>query len=122
MSLQTQFEFTLPRGYVDQEGNVHKTGVMRLATAMDEIAPLRDPRVRDNQAYLAVILLSRVVTGLGALTHITTNVIENLFAADLSYLQTFYRNINEEGVTALTLPCPECQHELEVDLAELGGS
>lgn len=120
--LQTQFEFTLPRGYVDQDGTVHKQGMMRLATAMDEIAPLRDPRVRDNQAYLAVILLSRVVTNLGSITHVTTNVIESLFAADLAYLQSFYRSINEDGVTALTLPCPSCNHELEVDLAELGGS
>lgn len=122
MTLQTQFEFSLPRGFLDHEGNVHKEGTMRLATAMDEIAPLRDPRVRDNQAYLAVILLSRVVTSLGTLSHITTNVIENLFAADLAYLQAVYRNINEEGVTALSLPCPECKHEMEVDLAELGGS
>src|SRR3712207_6723286 len=93
--LQTEFEFTLPRGYVDNEGNLHKRGRMRLATAMDEIAPLRDPRVRANQAYLVIILLSRVITQLGTVDVIDTGVVENLFSADLAYLQDFYRRINE---------------------------
>ena len=122
MTLQTQFEFTLPRGYVDGEGNVHKRGVMRLATAMDEIAPLRDVRVAANQAYLTVILLSRVVVKLGNLTQINTSMIENLFAADLAYLQAFYRQINEEGTTIVKQQCPHCQQEIEIDLADLGGA
>jgi hypothetical protein len=121
MSLQTEFEFTLPRGYVDKEGAVHQKGVMRLATAMDEIAPLRDLRVRANDAYLVIVLLSRVIVQLGTLPRVTTRVIENLFAADLAYLQAFYRRINEEGVTTIPVTCPECQHEIEVDLANLGG-
>lgn len=122
MSLQTEFDFVLPRGYIDQNGNLHRQGVMRLATAMDEIAPLRDLRVRGNQAYLVVILLSRVVTRLGTLTEINTGVIENLFAADLAYLQALYRRINEEGTSLIQLSCPECQAKFEVDLANLGGS
>ncbi len=122
MSLQTEFEFTLPRGYIDRDGNLHRQGVMRLATAMDEITPLRDLRVRSNQAYLVIILLSRVIVKLGTLSQITTAVIENLFAADLAYLQTFYRQINEQGASQITMACPECQHEFELDLAELGGS
>jgi hypothetical protein len=122
MSLQTEFEFTLPRGYIDGEGNLHKQGVMRLATAMDEIVPLRDLRVRSNQAYLVIILLSRVIVRLGSLSQITTNMIENLFAADLAYLQAFYRQINEQGTSRITLSCPECRHEFELDLADLGGS
>jgi hypothetical protein len=93
--LQTEFEFTLPRGYVDSSGTIHKKGRMRLATAMDEIAPLRDPRVRANQAYLVIILLSRVVTKLGTLEMIDTGIIENLFSADLAFLQDLYRQINE---------------------------
>jgi hypothetical protein len=121
MHLQTEFEFTLPRGYVDQDGNLHRHGRMRLATAMDEIAPLRDLRVRSNQAYLVIILLSRVITKLGNLPAINTGVIENLFAADLAYLQTFYRRINEEGQTTVLVACPECNAEFEVDLANLGG-
>jgi hypothetical protein len=121
MSLQTEFEFTLPRGYVDQDGNLHKDGVMRLATAMDEIAPLRDLRVRSNQAYLVIILLTRVIVKLGTLSRINTSVIENLFAADLAYLQAFYRRINEEGMTTFPVICPECNAEFEMDLAELGG-
>ncbi len=121
MSLQTEFEFTLPLGYVDREGNVHTEGTMRLATAMDEIAPLRDPRVRGNQAYLVIVLLSRVVTQLGTLPQVTTGVIENLFAADLAYLQTLYRRINEEGKTTLPVACPECDSNFELDLANLGG-
>lgn len=122
MSLQTQFEFTLPRGFVDTQGTVHKKGVMRLATAMDEIAPLRDVRVTQNQAYLTVILLARVVVKLGTLPQISTGVIENLFAADLAYLQAFYRQINEEGTTIITRQCPACQQEIEIDLADLGGA
>jgi hypothetical protein len=122
MSLQTEFEFTLPRGYVDREGNLHRQGVMRLATALDEIAPLRDLRVRSNQAYLVIVLLSRVVVRLGNLPQVTTGVIENLFAADLAYLQAFYRQINEQGASVITLTCPECNAEFEVDLADLGGS
>ncbi len=121
MHLQTEFEFTLPRGYVDQDGNLHRHGRMRLATAMDEIAPLRDLRVRSNQAYLVIILLSRVITKLGNLSAINTGVIESLFAADLAYLQAFYRRINEEGQTTVPVTCPECNAEFEVDLANLGG-
>jgi hypothetical protein len=122
MSLQTEYEFTLPRGYLDQEGNLHRQGVMRLATAMDEIAPLRDLRVRSNQAYLVIVLLSRVIVKLGSLSQVNTGVIENLFAADLAYLQAFYRQINEDGTSRFSLPCPACNAEVEVDLAELGGS
>ncbi len=121
MSLQTEFEFTLPRGYVDQDGQVHRQGRMRLATAMDEIAPLRDPRVHSNQAYLVILLLARVITQLGTLTAVTTDVIENLFAADLAYLQAFYRRINEVGQTTIPVACPQCQTQFEVDLASLGG-
>jgi hypothetical protein len=122
MTLQTQFEFNLPRGYMDAEGNVHRQGIMRLATAMDEIAPLRDVRVSANQAYLTILLLARVVVKLGTLPQINTGVIENLFAADLAYLQAFYRQINEEGTTVIKRRCPSCQTEIEIDLADLGGA
>lgn len=120
MKLQTEFEFTLPRGYVDTEGNLHRHGTMRLATAMDEIAPLRDPRVKANQAYLVIILLSRVITKLGELRDISTKTMENLFSADLAYLQDFYRRINENGTTSVPVNCPECNHAFEVDVARLG--
>ncbi len=93
--LQTDFEFTLPKGYLDADGNLHRKGVMRLSRAMDEIVPLRDPRVKTNPAYATIIILSRVVTKLGALDEVTPAVMENLFACDLSYLQQFYRQINE---------------------------
>ena len=122
MSLQTEFEFTLPRGYLDRDGNLQRDGRMRLATALDEIAPLRDARVHNNQAYLVIILLSRVITQLGTLSAITPEVVENFFAADMAYLQAFYRRINEEGLTTLPVVCPQCQAKFEVDLASLGGS
>ena len=93
--LQTEFEFTLPKGYLDEDGNVHRKGVMRLATAMDEIVPLRDPRVKSNPAYATVMILSRVITKLGALEDVSPAVVEGFFACDLSYLQKFYRQINE---------------------------
>ncbi len=92
--IQTEFEFTLPKGYLDGEGNLHRKGVMRLSRAMDEIVPMRDPRVKSNPAYSTVIILSRVITRLGSLDDVSPAVIENLFACDLSYLQKFYRNIN----------------------------
>ena len=123
MAFKTEFEFTLPKGFVDQDGNLHKKGVMRLATAKDEILPLQDYRVASNRAYLVVILLSRVVTQLGTLKSINPSVIENLFSADLAYLQDFYRRINEEGTSKVKVSCPECKHNFEVDLgAELGES
>lgn len=121
MAIQTEFEFTLPRGYVDGDGKVHKDGIMRLATAMDEIAPLRDPRVKANEAYLTIILLSRVIAKLGDLPSITTRTVENLFSTDLAYLQDFYRRINEEGSNALTVTCPACGHGFETQVVPLGG-
>ncbi len=120
VGLQTEFEFTLPRGYIDQDGNLHRNGVMRLATAMDEIVPLQDGRVRDNSAYVVIILLARVITKLGTLAVINTGVVENFFAADLTYLQELYRRINEDGTTLIPVSCPECQKQFEMDLASLG--
>ena len=119
-ALPTEYSFELPRGYVDGAGNTHREGVMRLATARDEILPLRDPRVRDNEAYLTVLLLSRVVTSLGDLTEVNPSVIEGLFAPDLAFLQDLYRRINQEGHTHASVACPSCQTEFTVDVA--GGS
>lgn len=93
--IQTEFEFILPKGYLDGDGNLHRKGVMRLSRAMDEIVPLRDPRVKSNPAYATVIILARVITQLGALEEVTPAVVEGFFACDLSYLQKFYRQINE---------------------------
>lgn len=120
--LQTEFEFTLPRGYVDEARNVHKTGTMRLATAADEIFPLRDPRVASNQAYLIVVLLSRVITRLGTLTDVNTGVIERMFSSDLAYLQDFYRHINENGRPVVPATCPACGTQFEAEIAAPGGS
>lgn len=115
--LRTEFPFVLPRGYVDESGEVHRTGVMRLATARDEILPLKDPRVRQTEAYLTVILLSRVVTRLGSIDPINPAVIEGLFATDLAFLQDLYRRVNQEGHTQAAVTCPECEHEFVVDVA-----
>jgi hypothetical protein len=122
MTLQTEFEFTLPRGYVDRDGTVHRDGSMRLSTAIDEIAPMRDPRVRNNQAYLVIILLARVITRLGTLSDVNPGVIEGLFSADLAFLQDFYRRINETGTSAVEVVCPDCSAHFEVDIGRLGGS
>lgn len=123
-SLRTQFAFILPRGYVDDQGTLHRDGVMRLATARDEIMPQRDPRVRDNESYLTVLLLSRVVTRLGTLTDINPGIVEGLFASDLAFLQDLYRRINQEGQTQAAVTCPACNHKFTVDMAgdRLGGS
>jgi hypothetical protein len=118
--LQTEYPFTLPLGYVDTEGNLHREGVMRLATAFDEIAPLKDPRVQSNSAYLLIILLARVITQLGNLEQITPKVIENLYAADLAYLQDLYRRLNEQGQMLIHTQCPHCEKEFEVELETTG--
>ncbi len=120
--LQTEYAFTLPKGHVDADGNLHRDGVMRLATAFDEIAPLKDPRVQANPAYLLVILLSRVVTRLGRLEIINPRTIETLFAADLQYLQDLYRRINETGSDRVHARCPHCDKAFDVEVERLGES
>ncbi len=116
MTLQTEFPFTLPRGFLDAEGNLHREGVMRLATAFDEIAPMKDPRVQSNPGYLVIILLSRVVTRLGTLEHLNPKVIEGLFAGDMAFLQDLYRRVNEHGHNRVSVSCPHCQGEFAVEI------
>lgn len=120
MALQTEYIFTLPKGYVDKEGNLHRQGIMRLATAADEIHPMRDSRVQQNPSYLTIVLLSRVVTELGKLPKIDTGVIENLFTADLNYLQEMYSRINQLENPNVKVSCPHCEKEFEVDFDFLG--
>ncbi|MFI9269970.1 hypothetical protein ACIGXM_04540 [Kitasatospora sp. NPDC052896] len=115
--LRTEFEFELPRGYVDPTGVVHRHGAMRLATARDELMPLIDLRVKNNPAYLTVVLLGTVVTRLGTLVNPGAEVVEELFASDLAFLQDFYRRINAEGHTRAAVNCPSCDAAFEVDLA-----
>jgi hypothetical protein len=114
----------LPRGYVDEAGTVHRDGTMRLATAKDEILPQRDPRVRENESYLTVLVLSRVITRLGNVPTVTPGVVEAMFASDLAFLQDLYRRVNEDGVAELTVTCPSCKEDITVDLAgdRSGGS
>lgn len=116
-TLTTEFEFVLPRGYVDPAGVVHRHGVMRLATARDELVPLHDDRVRENPAYLTVVLLARVITRLGTVTDVHPGIVENFFAADLAFLQDLYRRVNQEGHTRAAVTCPACRHEFTVDVA-----
>lgn len=118
---QTEHEFTLPFGYVDDQGNLHKDGVMRLATAADEILPLKDPRVQSNQSYLVVILLSRVITRLGSVSQVTPKLVEGLYAGDLAYLQELYNRINRNGKASLPAICPQCSHPFEVEMNAVGG-
>lgn len=104
---QTEIEFELPKGYVDDTGMLHRRGAMRLATAADEILPLRDPRVQQNEAYLAVIVLSRVITRLGSVGEIHTGVIESLYASDLAHLQRLYETFNAADATEPDLSPPK---------------
>jgi hypothetical protein len=122
--VRTEFRFTLPVGYIDSRGALHREGTMRMATARDELSPQSDVRVRQNPSYLTVLLLERTVTHLGKLAEVDTHVIENLFAADLAFLQGLYRRVNQEGHTEATVSCPGCQLEFTVDLAgdALGGA
>ena len=117
--METRFAFTLPKGYLAPDGKVHREGVLRLATARDEIVVLGDPRVRTNRAYAVVLLLSRVVVRLGDLGDgaVTPDVIEDLFSADLAHLQELYRELNGQGLQG-ALSCPHCGREV---LAEVAG-
>ena len=117
--MQTEFAFTLPRGYADAAGEVHRDGVMRLATARDEIEPLREVEVRQNPAYLTVALLARTVTSIGTVTAITPDLIEGLFAADFDHLQRLYERINTDEEAVGVVACPSCAHEFEVDLTAI---
>ena len=114
--LRTEFDFELPRGYVDASGAVHKRGSMRLSTARDELIPLRDVRVRENPPFLSVVLLGRVITRLGTLPEVNDGIVENMFASDLAFLQDFYQQINAEGHTRAEVTCPSCAESFEVEL------
>ena len=116
-SFQTTFEFVLPRGYVDADGNIHREGTMRLATARDELMPLLDPKVKENEAFLSLVLLSRVVTELGTLPSIDDQVVGGLWATDLAFLQDLYRQINTQGHTLVEVSCPSCASNFAVDMA-----
>lgn len=116
MAFQTEYEFTLPRGYLDREGTLHKEGTMRLANAGDEILPLKDPRVQQNPGYLSIILLARVITKLGSLPAVDTRVIENMFTMDLAYLQDLYQRLNTMDAPSYKTVCPHCGQEIEVPI------
>ena len=119
---QGEIPFVLPHGYRDPEGVAHREGTMRLATAYDEIAPLKDPRVQSNPGYLVLILLSRVVTRLGTLEHINPKLMEGLLSGDLMFLQDLYRRVNESGHSRLAVTCPHCQGDFEVETSPVGES
>ncbi|MFD8728702.1 MULTISPECIES: hypothetical protein [unclassified Streptomyces] len=116
-ALQTEFAFELPRGYVDDEGQLHRHGTMRLATARDELRPQIDLRVKENPAYLSVVLLSQVITQLGTVTDVHAGIVERMYATDVAFLQDFYRRINSEGHTHAAVTCPHCHDSFEVDLS-----
>ena len=114
MAFQTEFSFTLPRGYLDRDGNLHREGVMRLANAADEILPLKDPRVAQNPGYLTVILLARVIVRLGSLPAVDTRIVENLFTMDLAYLQDLYQKVNTMDMPSYRGVCPHCGARLDI--------
>lgn len=117
----TEIDFELPKGYVDADGNLHRTGVMRLATAADEIYPLKDPRIQNWPAYLIIILLSRVVIRLGSLTDVHAGVIEGLFSEDLAHLQKLYNRVNGLAPEFISVECPQCSYRHDVEVPPLGG-
>ena len=120
--IQTEFEFVLPRGFLTQDGRLQRNGRMRLATALDEIDALQDPRVQVNEAYLPVVLLSRVIVRLGEITQVTPQVVERLFAADMAYLEDVYQRLNSQESVVLGVACPHCGGRFDVQVAPLAGS
>jgi len=119
MTIKTEYQFRLPRGYIDPEGRLHRDGVMRMATAIDEIETIQDPRIQINEAYLPVVLLSRVVIQLGELTDVTPELIARLFASDLAYLEDLYQRINNFDEILLGAVCPHCSSQFQVRVAPL---
>lgn len=113
---QTEFDFQLPKGYIDQDGILHKNGKMRLATAADEILPLKDPKIQQNPSYLSIVLLSRVIVSLGTLETIDIKVIEGLYTADLAFLQDMYQKINDSGSPKMKVTCSHCGESFEVPI------
>jgi hypothetical protein len=120
--IYTEFDFILPRGLVDNAGNVHRQGVMRLATAKDEIYLQKNRDAQENSAYAVIVMLSRVITKLGNLTEINTNLLENLFTQDLAYLREFYNRINQHGDAYIPVQCPQCNTNFQVELSLAGES
>lgn len=114
--MQTEYEFTLPVGYLDDAGTLHKEGRMRMATAADEILPLRDHRVKENEEYLTIILLSRVISGLGTLRAVDTRVVERLFVPDIEYLKELYKRVNQMPVPEYKGTCPHCGESFSVPI------
>jgi hypothetical protein len=115
--LRTEFHFVLPRGYVDEEGVVHREGTMRLATARDELLPLYDGRVKERPEWLSIVLLTRVLTRLGDIENVTDRMVERMFASDVAFLQDLYRRVNQEGHTHASVVCPGCEHQFTVDIS-----
>lgn len=122
MAFQTEYSFTLPNGLIDREGNLHREGTMRLATAADEILPMRDPRVQQNPSYLTILVLSRVITRLGTLTALRPEQVEQLFARDLAFLNDMYQRLNglEERSVETVCPACGCRHQVPLNFTEEG--
>jgi hypothetical protein len=119
MSLQTEYDFSLPRGYLDRNGQLHRQGRMRLATARDEIRAAQDPRVENSPAYLPVLLISQVITSLGGLPSVSPQVVEGMFAADLAYLEDLYLRINSHQPVLVGAACPHCGSQFQLQVAPL---
>jgi hypothetical protein len=122
LMLTTEFEFTLPRGLMDANGDIHRYGVMRLATAKDEIAVQKDRRAQQSEAYGILIMFSQVITKLGTISSITPEVLENLFSRDLGYLREFYNRINQQGNAEIAVCCPNCNNKFGAELVLSGES
>jgi len=120
--LVTKFEFTLPRGLMDADGQVHRQGMMRLATAKDEMAADKDPRGQESPTYRSLLVLSQVITQLGALMQVTPEQLEGLFTKDLAYLREFYNRVNQQGNALIATQCPQCNAAFEVELQLSGES
>jgi len=120
-AFQTEFAFTLPKGYIESEGDtVHRDGLMRLATAEDEILPWRDPRVKENPAYASIIILSNAIVKLGTLEMVTTRIISQLYSQDFEFLLNLYNTINQYGYSIIKVKCPKCEHDIEVEAGQPG--
>lgn len=120
MTMQTEVAFTLPRGYLDESGQIHQHGRMRLALSIDEVQTMNDPRVQSNEAYLPILLLSRVITQLGSITAVTPHLLERMFASDMAYLQDLYMHLNNGEKLMIGAQCPSCSQRFQVQVSPVG--
>lgn len=115
--LSTEFPFTLPRGLIDAQRQVHRRGSVRLATVKDELLVQSLPSVGNNPAHKSLLMLSQVISRLRGLSLVSLDILEQLTLRDIIYLREFSNRVNQQGDIYIPTECPHCQAQFAVELA-----